>query len=126
MIPKHYKLGTFEPFDLIVKTVGIGTFEIGNIIKYLLRYKNKNGVEDLQKAKFYIDRLYNNSSNLNIKPFDIHPYDDLMILIENIVNQTETLHYLVIEIITAVLKQEFVIAVEAINLLIFIEEEENV
>ena len=29
----------------------------GNALKYLTRYKGKNGVEDLQKAKFYIDRI---------------------------------------------------------------------
>jgi hypothetical protein len=29
----------------------------GNILKYVSRYKYKNGVEDLRKAKWYIDRL---------------------------------------------------------------------
>ena len=29
----------------------------GNVIKYVTRYKDKNGVEDLQKAKHYIDLL---------------------------------------------------------------------
>ena len=33
------------------------TFMQGNVIKYVTRYKNKNGVEDLEKAKEYIDRL---------------------------------------------------------------------
>ena len=29
----------------------------GNIIKYMLRYEHKNGVEDLKKARWYLDRL---------------------------------------------------------------------
>lgn len=33
------------------------TFMQGNVIKYVTRYKEKNGIEDLQKAKEYIDRL---------------------------------------------------------------------
>lgn len=28
-----------------------------NAIKYITRYDRKNGIEDLQKAKFYIDKL---------------------------------------------------------------------
>lgn len=32
-------------------------FMQGNIIKYIVRYKNKNGLEDLLKAKQYLDRL---------------------------------------------------------------------
>ena len=33
------------------------TFMQGNVIKYVTRYKYKNGIEDLEKAKEYIDRL---------------------------------------------------------------------
>lgn len=29
----------------------------GNIIKYVVRHKDKNGLEDLQKAKWYLERL---------------------------------------------------------------------
>jgi hypothetical protein len=32
-------------------------FEVGNIIKYISRFENKNGLEDLLKAKKYIDML---------------------------------------------------------------------
>lgn len=32
-------------------------FMQGNIIKYVVRYKNKNGLEDLLKARQYLDRL---------------------------------------------------------------------
>jgi hypothetical protein len=29
----------------------------GNVVKYVSRYRYKNGIEDLRKAKWYIDRL---------------------------------------------------------------------
>ena len=32
-------------------------FYIGNIIKYVVRYKDKNGIEDLKKAETYLNRL---------------------------------------------------------------------
>ena len=32
----------------------------GNIIKYVTRWKHKNGIEDLHKAKRYLDKLINN------------------------------------------------------------------
>ncbi len=35
---------------------GLGFFE-GNILKYITRWKHKNGIEDLLKAKQYLDRL---------------------------------------------------------------------
>ena len=38
-------------------------FTEGNIIKYIVRWKQKNGVEDLQKAKEYLDRLISIEAN---------------------------------------------------------------
>lgn len=32
-------------------------FYIGNVMKYITRYQGKNGVEDLKKARTYLDRL---------------------------------------------------------------------
>ena len=53
--PKHYKLGNIEVIDFIVDQK-FSYFE-GNIIKYVSRYKNKNGIEDLRKARWYLDKL---------------------------------------------------------------------
>jgi hypothetical protein len=50
----HYRL-TIEPWDYIVKN-NLGYLE-GNIIKYVTRYKGKHGLEDLQKARHYLDKL---------------------------------------------------------------------
>jgi len=39
------------------KLVGVEAFCTANALKYLWRWKAKNGVEDLKKARWYIDRL---------------------------------------------------------------------
>lgn len=43
----------------VIKFVMINNLDFmqGNIIKYIVRYKNKNGLEDLLKARQYLDRL---------------------------------------------------------------------
>ncbi len=53
--PKHYTQYRIEPIDYIISNNL--DFCTGNIIKYVLRYNLKNGVEDLKKAKQYIDFL---------------------------------------------------------------------
>lgn len=52
--PKRYTQG-IECWDYIVSH-DMGFLE-GNIIKYITRYKFKNGVEDLKKARVYLDKL---------------------------------------------------------------------
>ena len=51
----HYKELPIQPVEYIHAN-GIGYFE-GNVIKYVSRWRNKNGVADLEKAKHYIDLL---------------------------------------------------------------------
>lgn len=51
----HYSKMKIQPIDFIT-TNGIGYIE-GNIIKYVCRYKSKNGVEDLKKAQHYLQML---------------------------------------------------------------------
>lgn len=59
--PAHYTAGGVECIDGLkaatVNLTGIYAVCTANAIKYLWRWKNKNGVEDLKKAKWYIDRL---------------------------------------------------------------------
>ena len=59
--PQHYTQGGVECIDaLAAATSGLTGIEAvctANAIKYLWRWKWKNGVEDLRKAKWYIDRL---------------------------------------------------------------------
>ena len=51
----HYNKYAIQPTEFIHKN-NIG-FVQGNILKYIIRYKDKNGIEDLKKAKHYIDLL---------------------------------------------------------------------
>jgi len=51
----HYKDLAIQPVEYIYAN-GIGYFE-GNVIKYVSRWRNKNGIKDLEKAKHYIDLL---------------------------------------------------------------------
>ena len=51
----HYKNKVIQPWDYIVAN-DMG-YLAGNIIKYVTRYKDKNGVEDLKKARHYLDKL---------------------------------------------------------------------
>lgn len=51
----HYKNLAIQPVEYIHAN-GIGFFE-GNIIKYVSRWKQKNGIADLKKAAHYIDLL---------------------------------------------------------------------
>lgn len=53
--PAHYTVGKIEVWDFIVDQ-GMNYLE-GNIIKYTARYKQKGGVEDLKKARAYLDKL---------------------------------------------------------------------
>ena len=65
--PVHYTQGGIECIDCIksatVGKVGIEAFCVGNAIKYLFRYEEKNGIEDVKKARWYIDRLIKELEN---------------------------------------------------------------
>ena len=57
--PPHYNQRGIECIDAIEAATdkGFQYYLQGNIIKYLWRYRYKNGVEDLKKAKWYLERL---------------------------------------------------------------------
>ena len=52
---KHYMKYKIQPIEFITKN-NIPFIE-GNVIKYLLRYKDKNGMQDLDKCIHYIELL---------------------------------------------------------------------
>ncbi len=60
--PKHYTKG-IEMWDYAYSQ-GLGFFE-GNILKYITRWKDKGGIEDLYKAKAYLDKLIKNNEIKN-------------------------------------------------------------
>lgn len=53
--PSYYTRGKIETWDFILDK-GMNFLE-GNIIKYVTRWRQKNGVEDLKKARVYLDKL---------------------------------------------------------------------
>jgi len=53
--PGHYADLPIQPIQIIVANK-LNYFE-GNVLKYLLRHRNKNGVEDLKKAIRYLEML---------------------------------------------------------------------
>ena len=63
--PSHYNQAGVEAIDAIRAATGEG-FEYylqGNIMKYLWRYRYKNGVEDLKKAEWYLKVLIEEKSS---------------------------------------------------------------
>ena len=59
--PDHYKQGKIECIDALeaatVNKTGIEAVCTANVIKYLWRYETKGGLEDIKKAKWYLERL---------------------------------------------------------------------
>jgi len=51
----HYAVKAIQPWDYIVAN-NLGYLE-GNIVKYVSRWKDKGGVEDLKKAQHYLQKL---------------------------------------------------------------------
>lgn len=67
--PPHYQSKTgLETIDVIEAFTsdlkGIEATDTGNIIKYMCRWKSKNGLQDLEKAKWYLEHLINHVRKL--------------------------------------------------------------
>lgn len=63
--PKHYTNGKYECIDIIEDVTkdltGLEAVCTANVIKYMWRWKLKNGVEDLKKARWYLNKLIDNT-----------------------------------------------------------------
>lgn len=63
MIPKHYQIDDLDTMKLIVKIVENNKLNteasiyLFNTLKYLVRFGNKDGLKDLEKAQDYLERL---------------------------------------------------------------------
>ena len=57
--PPHYNQAGIECIDAIAAATNEGYqfYLQGNVIKYIWRYRYKNGVEDLRKAQWYLQEL---------------------------------------------------------------------
>lgn len=59
--PSHYTQGGIECIDAIEAActglTGDEGYCVGQVIKYIWRWKHKNGLQDLEKARWYLNRL---------------------------------------------------------------------
>ena len=59
--PSHYRNGKVECIDALESATvgkrGVEAVCVANVIKYLWRYEDKNGFEDVKKAQWYLNRL---------------------------------------------------------------------
>jgi hypothetical protein len=59
----HYIVMDVQPWDAMDAWMSREAFHgylTGNCIRYLARWRNKNGLEDLQKCRHYLDKLIEN------------------------------------------------------------------
>lgn len=67
--PHHYTMGKIECIDYIQDKLTPEEFRgfiKGNVIKYITRERLKNGMQDLKKAKWYLDRLIDTESKAEV------------------------------------------------------------
>lgn len=63
---EHYKKHKgYEPWD-VVNAWGLGYLD-GTALKYIARWRDKNGVQDLQKAVHFLEKLIEQEQNVNLK-----------------------------------------------------------
>ncbi len=58
--PQHYNSGKIEVISIMEDQLSSEEYRgyiKGNVLKYLLRERHKNGLEDLEKAQWYLNRL---------------------------------------------------------------------
>lgn len=59
----HYQKAALQPWDIFLAW-GLDPWA-ANVVKYILRFPYKNGLEDLKKAKHYVDFLIENYDEVN-------------------------------------------------------------
>lgn len=67
--PIHY-MGKVEVIDYIEDKLTPEQFEgylVGNVMKYMSRYQKKNGLEDLKKGSWYLNKLINTLESREMK-----------------------------------------------------------
>ena len=60
----HYERQKIQPIDYI--EANNLSFCEGNVVKYITRWKYKNGLEDLEKARWYLERIIKNVKKKNV------------------------------------------------------------
>lgn len=74
----HYASKTVQPWGAMESWMTKEAFTgylHGNCIKYLARYREKNGVQDLEKCKHYLAKLIEIEGNVQLEVIDKHQYE---------------------------------------------------
>lgn len=91
--PSHYS-GSIEAIDAIAAATaeleGVEAFDTGNALKYLWRWKRKNGVEDLNKAIWYIQHLIKHLEGTT-KPQAVEAQPSLRNYMTEVINTDKTI-----------------------------------
>lgn len=86
---QHYSAKAIQPWDYITSN-NLGYLE-GNVVKYVSRWKEKNGVEDLLKAKHYLEKLIELQSPQHHSPPVHKGSDDMNREIEKLLREENTM-----------------------------------
>lgn len=63
----HYKGTSYQHWDFVLLALS-GRYLEGNITKYIARWRKKNGLQDLQKARHYLDKLIESFNDGTVLP----------------------------------------------------------
>ena len=71
--PPHYNNGGMECIDYIRQQLGdeFSSYCQGNVIKYLHRWRYKNGIEDLKKAEWYLKAMLTDVENRSMIDYEV-------------------------------------------------------
>ena len=90
--PNHYKFGDMESKPFINNVCKYGGFlpeetpNVKDIIKYLIRYPRKNGIEDLKKCQWYLEELIEMRKRIEHEP-KINTYIPKETTVDNILKK---------------------------------------
>lgn len=94
--PNHYANScSVECFDTMLVAFGSYVMYYHCIVtayKYIWRWKNKNGKEDLSKAQWYLDKaswIYNNADEDDREDFDLDVLNNMVVMLEKAKKQAE-------------------------------------
>jgi hypothetical protein len=69
--PKHYTQGNIECIDVLVQMSNQGLdYRVINAMKYLWRYKEKNGDQDIEKAVWYLNHFLDEKQKIKKQTFN--------------------------------------------------------
>ena len=88
--PEHYNQNGVETIETIKNSMsqeGFRGYLIGNIIKYICRFPFKNGLQDLEKAKWYLDKLIENVKGVEDMIADLVESGDITVTVKGDENE---------------------------------------